>query len=92
VNHPNRTGESPTVNSHFMPLANRPPNLFIQKKKKKGKKKKLAGFWPDSGQISPESSGVLPELLFEEYFGERKSKVVTCEARDYCSVDQRRFD
>jgi hypothetical protein len=70
VNHPppdpNHAGESPTANSRFMPLANWPPNLFIKKKKKR-EKKKLARFWPDSG-------GVSPELLFEEYFGEKKNQ------------------
>jgi hypothetical protein len=89
---PNHTGESPTANSHFMPLTNQPPNLFIKKKKREREKKKLAGFWRDSGQISPESGGVSSELLFEEYFGEKKSKVVTCDAHDHCSVGQRQFD
>jgi hypothetical protein len=47
-------------------------NFFFLKKKKE--KKMLAGFWPDSGQISLESGGVSPELLFEEYFGEKNQK------------------
>jgi hypothetical protein len=32
---PNHAGESHTANSCFMPLANRPPNLFIRKGKKR---------------------------------------------------------
>jgi hypothetical protein len=88
---PNHAGESPTANSRFMPLANRPLNLFIKKKKKR-EKKKLAKLWVDSGQILLESSRVSPELLFEGYFGEKKSKVVTCDAHDHCSVGQRWFD
>jgi hypothetical protein len=66
VNRPNRADESPIANSRFMPLANRPQNLFIKKtktKKTKREKKKLAGFWPDSGQISPEFGGVSSESL-----------------------------
>jgi hypothetical protein len=62
VNRPNRAGESPTANS----ARESAPKSVHQKKKKKEKreKKKLAGFWLDSGQISPGSGRVLPELLF----------------------------
>jgi hypothetical protein len=76
VNGPNRADKSPTANSLFMPLANRPLNLFIKKKKREREreKKKLARFWPDSDQILPKSGGVSPELLFEEYFGEKNQK------------------
>jgi hypothetical protein len=62
LNRPNRASESPIANS-----ARESAPKFVKKKKKREREKKLAGFWPEFG-------GVLPELLFEEYFGEKKIK------------------
>jgi hypothetical protein len=60
-----------------MPLANRPPNLFIKPKTKKKKKKKRKRE-KEARQIlvrfRPESGGVSLELLFEEYFGGKKNQ------------------
>jgi hypothetical protein len=63
---PNHAGESHTANSCFMPLANRPPNLFIIK----GKKRERERSSPDSSK----SGRVSPESLFEGYFGEKNQK------------------
>ena len=84
VNHPspdpNRASESPTTNSRFMPLLNRPPNLF--------KKKNL----PDFARFWWGIVGIIVEVCqnhcLRGYFGEKKSKVVTCDAHDHCSVGQ----
>jgi hypothetical protein len=61
------------------------PQICSSKKKRERERKRSS---PDFGQILPESGWVSPELLFEEYFGEKKIK----SGHVHCSVGQRWFD
>jgi hypothetical protein len=87
VNRPNRAGESPTANS-----ARESAPKSVHQKKRERKRSSL-----DFGRISARSRrnpvGYCRNYCLRSILGKKKSKVVTCdEARDHCSVGQRRFD
>jgi hypothetical protein len=100
---PNCAGELPTVNSCFMPLVNRPPNLFIKKRERerererkerererereREKKRSLLDFGRISARSRRNPEGYCRNYCLRSILGKKKSKVVTC-----CSIDQWRFD